>query len=485
MSRLAQLFGLEGASDAGLRLAKTMAILLPAFAASFQISTTFWMIYIAESLGGGDYIAGLAMVGVLVVIQLGIQTALDYPTGAIGDWIGQRWVIASALVCYSAAFWLGSLVTYSTPFPIFLAIYALIGLGASQESGAFRAWFDNNYRVAMPHDKDRKQYGVFSGRVGMLFQVVSTLVLIPGSLLALMLRRTWVFQLQAIMFIILAVVVLLVVKDLPGVREAHEKRLSLREYGRLLKDGVMFTVSSRFVAFTLFGEVLIWATGALWWNLLLFPLYFSYLLTDVAVSAFRTSIFLPQAVVQERSGVWSKRFDPVKWIHRFRLLQFCGFMFYVFLALSTLLFPPPPATATILTVYIPLTIIPIFQIPFESIIPVSLIFIIFLFTELFAAFSNILTQRIMIDVVPTRIRNSLYSFRPTIAMLFAMPLLIFFGWLLPQYGFPLTFALCSFVALLGALLIRKGFSYPIPKAQDLPKIHEEAAEVIPEKTPAP
>jgi hypothetical protein len=68
-------------------------------------------------------------------------------------------------------------------------------------------------------------------------------------------------------------------------------------------------------------------------------------------------------------------------------------------------------------------------------------------------------------------------------MLFAMPLLIFFGWLLPLYKFPLTFALCSLIALLGALLIKKGFSYPIPKAKDLPTDYEEAVEAIPEKAP--
>jgi hypothetical protein len=42
-------------------------------------------------------------------------------------------------------------------------------------------------------------------------------------------------------------------------------------------------------------------------------------------------------------------------------------------------------------------------------------------------------------------------------------MLAFFGYLLPLYGFPLTFALAGLVALLGALATRKGFSYPIPK----------------------
>ena len=57
----------------------------------------------------------------------------------------------------------------------------------------------------MPHDKDRKQYGVFWGKVGMVWQLVSTLVLIPGSWLALIYGATWVFQLQSILSFVLAI----------------------------------------------------------------------------------------------------------------------------------------------------------------------------------------------------------------------------------------------------------------------------------------
>jgi MFS family permease len=474
MSYLARFFGMEDATPEGLSIARTMAILLPAFAASFQISTTFYMIFIAEALGNGDYFAGLALVGVLVVIQMAVQTALDYPTAAIGDWIGHRWIIASALICYAIGFWLTSMVTYTTPFVFFVIIYVLFGLGASQESGAFQAWFDNNYRVAMPKDRDRKQYGVFSGKIGMLFQIVSICVLIPGSFLALLYGRTWVFWVQAIMSVALAIIIIIVIKDLPGVRKKAKERPSIQEYGGILKDGVKFTFSSKFVAFTIFGEVLIWSTGALWWNILLFPLYFVYLLSDVMVSFFRTIIFAPEAVFQERSGVWAKRFDPVKWVPRFRLFQFCGFVFYLLLAITTLFFPNVPG-APLLFIPIPwialfpiphITLIWLF-IPITSVIPIILIFIIFLVSDIFASLAQVLHQRVLIDVVPTRFRNSLYSFRPTLAMVVAMPLLLIFSWLLPIFGFPLTFTLVSLVALVGTYLTKKGYDNPIEKAQDL------------------
>jgi MFS family permease len=487
MSILARLFGLEDATEEGMRIARILAILLPVFAAVFQISTTFYMIFIATALGGGDYIAGLALVGILVVISMAVQVALDYPTAALGDWIGHRWIIASALVCYAIAFWLTAQITFFTPFPYFVLIYILFGLGASQESGAFQAWFDNNYRVAMPKDKDRKQYGVFSGRLGMVFQIASIAVLIPGSVIAMMYNRQLVFLIQAILNLIIALIVVIVVKDLPGVRKTNDERPRLREYGSILKDGVKFSFSSKFVGFTIFGEVLIWATGTLWWNILLFPLYFAYLFSDVMVSFFRTIIFAPEAVIQERSGVLAKRFDPVKWVPRFRFLQFVGFLFYVLLAITTFFFPPPPIPDPLALIPIPwISLFPFPQlvvvflaIPFVSIIPIVLIFGIFLVSELFAALANILHSRVMIDVVPTRFRNSLYSFRPTLALLLGMPLLIIFSTLLPIYGFPLTFAAVSLVSLFGWYLTRKGYSHPIEKAQDLPDTLAEEIEIEP------
>ncbi|MFW9807220.1 MAG: MFS transporter, partial [Candidatus Thorarchaeota archaeon] len=255
-SRYARIFGISDPTDKVVSLVKILSVLLPAFAASFQISTTFWMIYIAESLGNGDYFAGLTLVGILVVIQMAVQTSLDYPTGALGDWIGQRFVISSALICYALAFGLSSLIVKNTPAPIwiYVSIYVLFGLGSSQESGAFNAWFDNNYRVAMPHDTDRKQYGVFQGRLGMVWQVSSTLVLLPGSWLAYLYGETWVFSLQAVFSVFLAIVVFRLVRDLPGVRDEQE-RPSLGEYGSLLKDGFRFLWSSRFVTLIMFGEV--------------------------------------------------------------------------------------------------------------------------------------------------------------------------------------------------------------------------------------
>lgn len=479
MSLFSRFFGLEQPTEKAISLVRIMTLIMPTFAATFTISTTFWMIYIAESLGGGDYIAGLTIVSSLVILQLIVQTLFDYPTGALGDHIGQRFVIASAMLCYGASYWITSISDATSPIVYFALIYVLNGLGQSQESGAWGAWFDNNYRVAMPHDKDRKMYGVMSGRMGMVFQVVSTLVLLPGSWLALLYGRTWVFKVQAIVSVLLCLVVLRYVRDFPEAeRIREEQNSSSGGYLTVLGDGLRFLVSDKFVFLTILGGVIIYATGTLWWQLLLFPFYFTYLLTDVAVAAYRTIAFVPNVAAQERSGIWSRRFDPVTWIPRFRLIQFCGFVFYLLFAGTMFFFPPPAADAELVRVLIPFTDIPLIEIPLQSIVPLIIVLIIFAAMDFFGAFAEILTQRVMLDVIPNRIRNSMYSLQPTLSILCAMPLIWIFGNFLPIYGFVWTFLLISLVSLAGAILIRVGFAYPIPKADDLEKLvgAEEIAE---------
>jgi MFS family permease len=467
LTSIARLFGLEQPTEKAVRIVRILALIVPTFSIANMIGVSFWMIFIAESLGGGDYIAGLVLVGVLVVIQLVTQTLLDYPTGALGDHIGQRWVLASAMICFAAAFWLTSIATPESPFIIFLAIYVLFGVANSQESGTWWSWFDNNYRVSMPHDEDRKQYGVLMGRINVVFELVGTLVVIPGAWLALIFARTWVFQLQAILFVIMAIIILRLVKDFPEVEEARKEHKSRAGYSTVLVEGFRFLISDRFVLLSTLGAVIMAASGVLWYQLLLFPLYYTYLVTEVAVASFITIWFLTSIVAQERSGVWSRRFEPVKWIPRFRLLSFFGFVEFGLLAALFYFFPAPTDVSNTIQLLIPFTDLIIIEMPAESIIPMVLLLLLFAFTNFTTYFANILTQRVMIDVIPNRIRNSMYSLQPTLVMMIAIPLVLAFGWIIPTYGFSVTFMLLSLIGLLAYLLLKRGFSYPIQKAEDI------------------
>ncbi|MFW9909514.1 MAG: MFS transporter [Candidatus Thorarchaeota archaeon] len=469
MSRIATFFGLAEANDKIFQLSKILTILLPIVSATINLSTTFFMIFIAEWAGGGDFITGLSLMGILIVIQMAIQTLFDYPTAALGDYLGHRYIIASSFLSFAASFFMISVISISTPVWYILIVFIMMGFANSQLSGAFMAWFDNNYRAAMPGDKDRKAYGVFWGKVGMLFQIIATLVLIPGSILAVALGRSWVFQFQAVMCVMIAIVVLRVVKDFPEVRETRQEKPSMNEYTAILKQGLRFLFSDKYVTYIILGGCLVMSVGMVWSELILFPMYFSYLITDVAVSSFRTILFVPGIFQTERSGVWSRRFEPKKWIPRFRFLQGTGFVFYMAFAAIMYFFPPASVGVDMVILTIPYTQIAIMQLPANSILPILLMAITFISSGFFGGFAEILTQRELLDVIPNKIRNSMYSLSPTIGILFAMPMIATFGWLIPAAGFPLTMILCAIISLAGVAMIAKGLSHPKPLADNLEK----------------
>jgi len=79
MSRMKSFLGLPDATDKVIRLAKIMGILGPLANITFFMSTTFYVIFVAEALGGGPgmYLQGIGLVGTLVVVQMVVQILLD------------------------------------------------------------------------------------------------------------------------------------------------------------------------------------------------------------------------------------------------------------------------------------------------------------------------------------------------------------------------------------------------------------------------
>jgi len=463
LSRTSSFMGFTEVDEKAIRLGKILMVLMPTANIIFTLSSTFYTIFVAEALGGaGGFIEGLGLLGILVAIQMVTQALLDYPSGALGDAIGQRWVIAIGNLLYGVVFFMVSLVTSSTPFLYLVAVYVIQGVAQSQISGAWGAWFDNNYKVAMPNDKDRKQYGMFQGRMGMIGQIAATAALIPGSILAAVYQRPFVFQLEAVGAVFFAFLVLCYLKDFPEVEALREKRPSMSEYTSLLKEGVDYLWRTPFVKYIVIGSMLVTSAISVWGQLILFPLYYSYLITDVAVASYRTIAFIPGVAANERSGIWSQKFEPKKWIPRFRLVQACGFVFFILLALMMAAFPPIANPTEMVTLLLPFTNVVLIELPIEHVIPIVLLFSLFTVTMFFGGFAEILTQRVLIDAIPSRNRNSIYSLQPTILIILATPQIVIIGWLIPLIGFPVTLLICSIVSLSGVLIIRHALTLEKP-----------------------
>ncbi|NHJ13120.1 MAG: hypothetical protein EAX95_05550 [Candidatus Thorarchaeota archaeon] len=88
-------FGFEDSTENAVSLARIMIGISPIIAFTIVMSSTFQMIFIADQLGGGPgiFLQGLALVGVLVVIRMIVQT----PTIAILIAIPQITVFGAAI----------------------------------------------------------------------------------------------------------------------------------------------------------------------------------------------------------------------------------------------------------------------------------------------------------------------------------------------------------------------------------------------------
>ncbi|MDF1537858.1 MAG: hypothetical protein P1Q69_03040 [Candidatus Thorarchaeota archaeon] len=106
----------------------------------------------------------------------------------------------------------------------------------------------------------------------MMFQIAATLSLIPGAIIATILGRAWVFQLQAVLCIVIAFVVLRIVQDLPEIKEAKEQErttsVSPGEYVGILKSGVRYLMDEPWVKYVIIGSMMATSTVMVWGKLL-------------------------------------------------------------------------------------------------------------------------------------------------------------------------------------------------------------------------
>ena len=467
---MTEFFGLGDAKPEIVSLSSKYVSLSVLMQIALSISSTFYLIFVANALGNNDYIVGMTYVGILVVIQMAVQTIFDYPTGVIGDWIGQHYILTTAFLTYAVAFFLVSLVTTSSPFFLLVVIYSLMGFASSQQSGALGSWFDNNWRVVMVDDEGRKQYGVFLGKMGMLGWLTNVLILIPGGVLATVFARSWVFQAQALLCVVIAIASAIYVRNLPETDEHKQRRPTMDEYFSLLRDGLRYLFSGKFVTYLLIGSMLINSCLTVWANLILFPMYYNYLLTDVAVASFRTIVMIPLVFYSERSGVWAKRFDPKKWISRFRFTQTGGALFFWIFAIIMLAFPVPPPDSPMIDYILPGTDILLLRVPIDSLVPVAIMIVVFFTLGIFFQLANVLTSRIFVDAIPNRVRNGVYSLFPTMILLLGMPQITFFGWLISVAPISLTLVLTGIISTVGVLLINLAFRHPRPEEDPVDEI---------------
>ncbi|MHA2073689.1 MAG: MFS transporter, partial [Candidatus Hodarchaeales archaeon] len=349
------------------------------------LSNTFFVLYSIDRIG-------FALTSITLSFSFLVQLLTDYPSGSLGDYIGQRWVLTISYISYGIAFFL---MTLAQSFPAFMLIAFFNGFGNAQNSGSLNTWLDNNYKkVVKDTDSERKIYGFSRSRVLTLTRISSAFAFMIGGTLATLISRNFVFGVQGFLSIFLIILVLLVIKDEEIdmiVSSDKKKKSAVNGYFSHFLAGLKFLFSSKAPFFFILGTAFLFGSFAIWGNLILMPLYFGYSGSDSLASGLRTFAFVTGVPISIYIAKLSQRLTKEK-------ASILTFLFVI-------LFYP---TFILLTFLLPINN------EFNLIgCLVSVIILSGLIPTLFDL-GQILRQRIMIDMIPSETRNAVYSLIPTI-----------------------------------------------------------------------
>ncbi|MFX1439427.1 MAG: MFS transporter [Promethearchaeota archaeon] len=381
----------------------------------------------------------------VLAVQFAIQSILSYPSGAIGDWIGQRWSLFMAAITYGIGF-----IVLSQAFDLstVTVAFALLAIAVSLESGTYIAWFDNNYRLYAKEDRNRSIYSQFYGKYTMFSEILTAISFILGGFLLVYMERDFLFIIQGIFMLVVSLLLLRFIRDHKDLRR---ERLNLRAYFRYLRGGITTVTQSKTLRLMVLGLMISGAGWAIWGGLILFPFYASYAISDAGTALLRASIFIFGGIGVGLAGMISKRIRRLrKWLAAAVLLTDIVFFLGVYIILRT---NPPQSTFVLVSVSI-----------------MALAFA--------ASFSprylvDVLQPRFYLDVIPNENRNAIYSLIPTLTMLVGVFSVPIGGILITNLGLEATVLVLAMNGLVGSIIT----SMAIYRHRTVMEISAEAIEV--------
>lgn len=404
-----------------------------------SLSWTFFSLYAIDKMG-------FTLTGIMLAVMLFTQFIFDYPSGSMGDYIGQRWVLTGAYLLFGIGFFF---LVIAQDFPTFIIIAIINGLGSALFSGALDSWLDSNYKKVDSIDTDRKIYGFARSRVNTANNVAFAASFMTGGFLSILYSRELVFSVQFFLSLIMIIIVLTQIKDISSKINLKSNQIPIinserkkSQYFSYLEGGVRFMFSSKAVFFLLLGMAFITATWTIWAMIVLFPIYFGYTGDDFGANLLRTIIYLSGVPVGLYVAKFSKRLS-IEHYSKF-LLVFLVLFFPAFISLLTII----PAQNT-----------------FNLIGFVWTAFIMITIGFLYKT-SEVLRMRLMVDLVPSKNRTAVYSLLPTITSLLSMLLLPMVGNMIDLYGLVAGVVVVGSVFTAGYFLIAVG-SYFMKKRTEL------------------
>jgi MFS family permease len=390
-----------------------------AYGFAVMLTNTFLILHALEFVT-------LTELSLILAVQFTIQAIASYPSGAIGDWIGQRWVLFMAALSYGIGF---IVLSQAFDFITVLAAFSFVALALSLESGTYIAWFDNNYKLYATEDKDRRTYSQFYGKFTMFHEILTALSFILGGFFLASIGRQLMFIIQGTLLLMVSFMLL---------------RLYLR-------GGLTTVAQNKTLRLMVLGLMISGAGWAIWGGLILFPFYASYAVTDAWTALLRASIFILGAIGVGVAGMISNRIRRLqRWLALAVLLTDIMFFIGIYIILLT-----NPAQSTFVLV---------------SVAIMALAFAIS-FSPRYLA--DVLRPRFYLDVIPNENRNAVYSLIPTLTMvvsIFAVPI---GGLLIETLGLEATILVLAMNGLVGSSITASA----IYRHKAVQEIRAEAIEV--------
>ncbi|MHA1968536.1 MAG: MFS transporter, partial [Candidatus Hodarchaeales archaeon] len=351
------------------------------------LSNTFFILFV---IGQTDY----TRAGFIISLMMIVQMIIDYPSGSLGDYIGQRWLLIFANISYAVAYFI---LPFANSIIDFLIVASILGIANAQASGTLETWIDNNYQqVVGENDPEKKIYGFSLARITTFRRVFSAGGVMIGGILSTLESREFVFSIQGFLYLFNCLLIILLLKG--GIRKNTGN--IKEEYFTFVKGGLKCLISDRAVFFFIIGFSISTATWAIWVNLLQKPIYFGYTGLDSFASLLRSLILILGIPIGILTANISKKFNN-------RVYP------YIVLIHNFLFFP---------SLVILLTAIPMLN-SFNLIGFLSVLLIQLVLTSSLYYIGETLRQRVMIELIPSEHRNAIYSLIPTIVALIGFPLI--------------------------------------------------------------
>ncbi|QEE15206.1 MFS transporter [Promethearchaeum syntrophicum] len=428
MSKLNQFLQINKLPKSLQKISRFYVVITMMQSIAFHITDTFLVLYLLET-------HTWAQVSIIFSVQMVTQLIFDYPTGILGDWIGQKKILLSAFLFLSSA---NLCILLSESFVVYVLFGILSGLGNSQFSGALDAWYDSQYtRHCSQIDPSRKIYGLFQGRVYSLYLGIAGLSILASGLIANNFSRQILFILQITVYIIMAVGIGIGLKssseDTSEIFKNYNGKIPDQEpkenYFSILLKGLKFVFSQKKMWLFFFGIAIYNAfLDSVWTKLILFPLYNQYALSDTLTGVIRwvnltIDVFLVGILAKYSSQTQKKEMGYILSLAGMLVCLIFVSLFYILL---------PPTEIFIFGRYFGIWLISLLMAT-----PYRLTWLFY--------------SRIIIDLVPNQIRNSIYSFIPSLILLLAIPANMLGGFIIDGYGFVAGILLVVGFATIGVL----------------------------------